>query len=112
MIVIHFKVQVQPETRDELRAALAAVVAGARATPGVVSFDIGEDLTDPVQQRLLKIVGDNFGAAEDELIQATSRAFGFSATSAQLRGVLDDRIKWLLEADQLRSKDGLLIHPD
>lgn len=47
MIVIHFKVQAAPEKAAEVRAALAAVVAGARATPGVVSFDIADDLTDP-----------------------------------------------------------------
>ena len=47
MIVIHFKVRAQPDKAAELKAALAAVVAGARATEGVVSFDIVEDMTEP-----------------------------------------------------------------
>jgi len=47
VIVLHFKVKAAPDTAAELKAALAAVVEGARAIPGVVSFDIAEDLTDP-----------------------------------------------------------------
>ena len=31
---------------EEVKAALAAVVAPARAAPGVISFDIAADLTD------------------------------------------------------------------
>jgi quinol monooxygenase YgiN len=47
VIVVHFKVEAAPDKAAELREAFAAVVAGARATQGVVSFDIAEDLTDP-----------------------------------------------------------------
>jgi quinol monooxygenase YgiN len=46
VIVLRFKITVQPEKREEVRAALAAVVEPARATPGVVSFDIAGDLLD------------------------------------------------------------------
>lgn len=47
MIVIRFKVQLQPDKLEEAVAALAAVVAPSRALDGVVSFDIGQDVTDP-----------------------------------------------------------------
>jgi quinol monooxygenase YgiN len=47
MIVIRFKVQVQPEKVEELRAAFEAVIAPSRAVSGVVSFDIARDLADP-----------------------------------------------------------------
>jgi quinol monooxygenase YgiN len=47
MIVIRFKVTSQPEKKDELRAALAKVVAPSRRLNGVVSFDIAQDLLDP-----------------------------------------------------------------
>ncbi len=67
---------------------------------------------EEIDTALLKIVGDNFGAAQDELIHAASRAFGFASTSAQLRSVFDDRISHLLAADKLKSKDGLIVHPD
>jgi len=47
MIVLRFKVQCRPEKADEVMAALAEVVAPARAVAGVISFDIARDLTDP-----------------------------------------------------------------
>jgi quinol monooxygenase YgiN len=47
MIVVRFKVQSQPDKRDAVRAALEAVVAPSRNLSGVISFDIGQDLTDP-----------------------------------------------------------------
>src|SRR5437588_13115027 len=47
MIVLHFKVRCQPEKSEEVKAALADVIGPARATEGVISFDIAQDLTDP-----------------------------------------------------------------
>jgi quinol monooxygenase YgiN len=47
MIVLRFKVQCRPEKTEAVMAALAAVVAPARAVGGVISFDIARDLTDP-----------------------------------------------------------------
>jgi quinol monooxygenase YgiN len=47
MIVVRFKVQCRPDRTAALRDALAAVIAPARATEGVISFDIAQDLSDP-----------------------------------------------------------------
>jgi quinol monooxygenase YgiN len=47
VIVVRFKVQVQPEQAEALRAALQDVIAPSRAVSGVVSFDIAGDLADP-----------------------------------------------------------------
>ena len=47
MIVVRFRVQARPDTSDDVAKALAAVVAPSRLVEGVVSFDIGRDLTDP-----------------------------------------------------------------
>ena len=47
MIVLRFKLQCQPDKADEVMAALSEVIVPARATTGVVSFDIARDLTDP-----------------------------------------------------------------
>jgi quinol monooxygenase YgiN len=47
MIVVRFKVQCQPGKADDLLAAMAPVVAPSRRVDGVVSFDIGRDITDP-----------------------------------------------------------------
>jgi quinol monooxygenase YgiN len=47
MVIMRFRVQVRPEKTDEVRAALAAVVAPSRALDGVVRIDIAESLVDP-----------------------------------------------------------------
>jgi quinol monooxygenase YgiN len=46
MIVVRFSVQCRPEKAEEVAAAFSSVVAPARATEGVVSFDIARDITD------------------------------------------------------------------
>ncbi len=47
MLVLRFKVQCQPEKTEDVIAAMSEVIAPARATDGVISFDIARDLTDP-----------------------------------------------------------------
>jgi quinol monooxygenase YgiN len=47
MIVVRFKVQIQPDKVDEAVAAFRAVVEPSRGLDGVVSFDIARDITDP-----------------------------------------------------------------
>jgi quinol monooxygenase YgiN len=47
MLVLRFKVQCQPEKTEEALAAFKAVIAPSREVQGVVSFDIGRDLSDP-----------------------------------------------------------------
>jgi len=64
-----------------------------------------------IEAALLQIVDDNFGARRDELVQATSRAFGFAATSAQLRSVLDANVDRLISAGDLLDRDGVLTRP-
>jgi quinol monooxygenase YgiN len=47
MIVIRFKVTCQPGKAEHALAYFDAVVAPSRALEGVISFDIGRDITDP-----------------------------------------------------------------
>lgn len=47
MIVVHFKVQCQPDKTEQALAAFKEVIAPSRALDGVVSFDIARDLADP-----------------------------------------------------------------
>jgi quinol monooxygenase YgiN len=47
MIVIRFRVQCQPDKADELAAAFEQVLAPSRSLPGVISFDIARDVSDP-----------------------------------------------------------------
>jgi quinol monooxygenase YgiN len=47
MVILRFKIYPKPEKRDELMAALAAIIPPARATEGVITFDIARVLLDP-----------------------------------------------------------------
>jgi quinol monooxygenase YgiN len=46
MFIVRYRVKARPEKADDLFAALKEVVPPSRAIPGVVSFDIGRDITD------------------------------------------------------------------
>ena len=47
MIILHQEMRAKPEKSDEVMAALAAIIPGARATAGVIKLDIARDLLDP-----------------------------------------------------------------
>jgi quinol monooxygenase YgiN len=47
MVIMRFKVKVQPERAEDVRAALEAVIAPSRALEGVIHLDIARDLSDP-----------------------------------------------------------------
>ena len=55
-----------------------------------------------------RVVAENFGAEQDQLIQAVARLFGFGATSTQLREVMETALADLLDSGELRL-DGRLI---
>ena len=47
MIILHQEMRAKPGKRDDVMAALAAIIPGARDTEGVVKLDIARDLLDP-----------------------------------------------------------------
>jgi quinol monooxygenase YgiN len=47
MVILRFKVRCKPETSHELIAVLAEIIPAARATEGVINFDIARTLDDP-----------------------------------------------------------------
>src|SRR5436305_2715283 len=47
MIILRFKIRSKPEWSDEVMAPLAEIVPTARATEGVINFDIARVLRDP-----------------------------------------------------------------
>lgn len=47
MVVVRFMVRCQPGKAEQVGNALQDVVLPSRALAGVVSFDIGRDITDP-----------------------------------------------------------------
>jgi quinol monooxygenase YgiN len=47
MVILRFKIHSKPDKSDELMAALAEIITPARATEGVINFDIARVLGDP-----------------------------------------------------------------
>jgi quinol monooxygenase YgiN len=47
MIVVRFKVRSRPDRVDQLRSLLNDVAVASQSVEGVVSFDVGQDVTDP-----------------------------------------------------------------
>jgi len=47
MVILRFKIHSKPDKSDELMAALAEIITPARATDGVINFDIARVLRDP-----------------------------------------------------------------
>src|SRR5690242_12256182 len=47
MVILRFKIRSKPDKNDELMSALAEIITPARATNGVINFDIARDLLDP-----------------------------------------------------------------
>lgn len=62
-----------------------------------------------IDQMLLTIIDANYGAGRDDLVQAASRAFGFSATSAQLKEVLQAGVSRLEDTGVVTIKGGLIV---
>jgi hypothetical protein len=58
-----------------------------------------------IETAVRHVVRGSYGVTQDEVIQATSRALGFRATSGQLRAVIQDRIGHMLSDGYLR-RDG------
>lgn len=58
-----------------------------------------------IRVALLAIVGRNFGATDEEATQAVSRAFGFKATSAQLRELVIGVINSMVAVEELVRHD-------
>src|SRR5262249_3311201 len=63
MIILRQQMRSRPERTEDVWAALAAIVPGARATPGVISLDIARDLLDP-DSFVATGVYDDAGAVE------------------------------------------------
>ena len=47
MVILRQQMRSKSERTDDVLAALAAIIPGARATQGVISLDIARDLLDP-----------------------------------------------------------------
>ena len=58
-----------------------------------------------------RVVEENYGAEQDQLVQAVARLFGFGSTSAQLRDVIESVLADLLDCGRLRMDGRLVTRP-
>jgi very-short-patch-repair endonuclease len=61
-----------------------------------------------IRAGVLAVVGRNFGATDEQAVQAASRAFGFKATSSQLRDIVAAVIADMIDREELVRRDALL----
>jgi quinol monooxygenase YgiN len=63
MVILRFKMHSKPEKSDDLMAVLAEIIPAARATEGVINFDIARTLDDP-DSFIATVVYDDGAALE------------------------------------------------
>lgn len=76
MIVIRFIVRCRPGRAEEVMAALKVVVAPSRALDGVISFDIGRDVTDPDSFIATEVFEDRAALDRQESLPEVAVALG------------------------------------
>ena len=77
----------------------------------VVSSNLRKpDYLPPVEirQALTAIVGAHLGMTSGEAATEVARLFGFKSTSAQLRQVIEDEIRFLVEETAFEQRNGKL----
>lgn len=58
---------------------------------------------------ILDVVRINYGATDDQVMQAAARAVGFKSTSSQLRDLLADVIAAAIKGGRLARQSGMLV---
>jgi quinol monooxygenase YgiN len=74
MVILRFKIQSKPDKSDELMAVLAEIIAPARATEGVINFDIARVLNEPDSFIATAIYEDGAALERQESAQEVHRA--------------------------------------
>ncbi len=62
-----------------------------------------------IEAAILQVVKESLGAGTDEIVTAVSRLFGFKATSAQLRCLIQERVGQLRASGALDAHGGVLV---
>jgi quinol monooxygenase YgiN len=76
VIVVRFKLQAKPDKADDVLAALKAVVSPSRELEGVVSFDIGRDVTDPNSFIATEVFEDQAARERQESLAEVANVMG------------------------------------
>nr|WP_157872516.1 DUF3320 domain-containing protein [Bradyrhizobium sp. ORS 278] len=118
--------------RDAVKAALNAAVAKGQIAGGPFYSVPGQAIVvrnredvqsttlrkpemlppEEIKAAIMQVIEQNFGAEEDQLIQAVARLFGFGSTSAQLREAVQGSLAHLLQSGRLRREGELLTKPE
>ncbi|BCA58152.1 DUF3320 domain-containing protein [Sphingomonas sp. HMP6] len=62
-----------------------------------------------LEMAILAVVRANYGATDDQVIQAAARAVGFKSTSGQLRDLLNGVIEGAVGGERLARRNGMLV---
>ena len=99
MIILRFKVHSKPEKSDELIAVLAEIIPAARATEGVINFDIARTLDDPDSFIATAVYDDGAALERQESAPEVHRAmaiFPESLVASPERRIFDASINPVL----------------
>lgn len=76
MIVVRFKVKCKPDKVDAAKALFEAVVAQSRGLDGVISFDMGRDITDPSSFIATEVFVDRAALTRQESLPVVQKTLG------------------------------------
>src|SRR5437016_14150949 len=83
MVILRQQMRSKPERTDDVWAALAAIIPGARATPGVIHLDIARDLLDPDSFIATAVYEDGAALERQESAPEVHRAMALFAESLE-----------------------------
>ena len=99
MVILRFKVHSKPERSDELLLVLAEIIPAARATEGVINFDIARTLDDPDSFIATVVYDDGAALERQEAVAEVHRAmaiFPDSLVAPPERTIFDASINPIL----------------
>ena len=79
MVILRQKMRSKPDKSDDVTVALAAIIAPARATPGVMHLDIARDLLDQDSFIATAVYEDRAGIERQESAAEVHRAIALFA---------------------------------
>jgi quinol monooxygenase YgiN len=81
MVILRFKIHSKPEKSDEVMAALDDIITPARATEGVINFDIARVLLEPDSFIATAVYEDGAALERQESAPEVHRAMAMFAES-------------------------------
>jgi quinol monooxygenase YgiN len=76
MIVVRFKVKCKPEKTEQAMALFKGIVTASQPLDGVISFDMGRDITDPDSFIALEVFEDRAALDRQESLAVVKKTMG------------------------------------